>query len=193
MKIIITHILLGVCLTILILLPSLVRTGMRETTPLESITSVPMPTRANSVVITEPLAHTNVLLHQPVFAKELVLTITFIPKDVENLAVGVRENSFWLSYQPITFYGRQSENSQTIHEQTVRIPLTDKLADRDQSLDVIFFTNSPVDIDSFIQDPTQSQVNWELVSLTAEVTHTSPTWAQTKDFIKSVIYRERVL
>ncbi len=193
MKKIISHLLLGVCLAVLILLPSLVRTDVRQTTALESITSVPMPRQANNVVVTEPLAHTNILLHQPVFAKELILNIKFIPKDAENIAVGVRENSFWLSYQPTTFYERDTADSQSVQEQIVKIPLTDKLADTDQSLDVVFFTNYPVDVNAFTKNPTQSEVNWELVGLTAEVKNTLPSWPETKDFIKSVIYRERVL
>jgi len=193
MKTIISHLLLGFFITVLILLPSLGKTGVRQTTPIESITSVPMPIEGNNILITEPLAHTNILLNQPVFAKEVVLTITFIPKDVEHIAVGIRENSFWLSYEPITFYTRQGAGSKDLQQQTVTIPLTDKLADADQSLDVILFTNSPINIDSFIQNPTQVQVNWELVSFTAQVKNALPSWAATKDFIKSIAYRERVL
>ena len=193
MKTIISHLLHGFFLTILILLPSASKTGLRETTPIETITSVSMPMEATHTLITEPLAHTNILLRQPVFAKKVILTITFIPKDVENIAVGIRENSFWLSYEPITFYTRQGTGSKDVQQQTVTIPVTDKLADRDQSLDVILFTNSPVSIDSFIQNPTQSQVNWELASLSAELKNALPSWAATKDFIKSIAYRERVL
>lgn len=188
-----SYLLLGFCLTIVILLPSLGATGVRETTPVESITSVPMPTQAGNILITEPLAHTNVLLNQPVFGKELVLRITFIPKDTEHISVGVRENSFWLSYEPISFYEKKAARSQNMQEQTITIPLTDKLADKDQSVDVIFFTNAPIDVSSFINHPTESQVHWELVSLSAEVKNAIPSWAATKDFIKSFVYRERVL
>lgn len=162
--------------TLVLFAGPLARAGARPVTPLENIRGIPFPAQNNKQIITEELAHADVFLRESVLAKKLTLTITFHPGNLERLGVGLRENDFWLSYSPIPF----DLNSSLI--QTITLPLTDKLQEKDQSLDLMFFAKAK-----------SRELQWELISLTAATAPTIPTKAQLKDYLRSIITKERAL
>ena len=188
---------------------SLLPTGSREVTALENIDGVPFPHVDGIQQISEQLAHADLYLNQPGLAKDLELTITFEPHDLEALYVGVRDSAFWLSYEPIEIYRRNHGSSES-QEVTVTIPLTDKLQDRDQSLDLIFFAvpvttpgvvtggkiNIPA-IEAWLPSRLNDDTYWELQGLSAEVKTTWPTGSdgawQVADWLFSILRRERPL
>ena len=168
--------------TLVLYSASLVPAGQREISALETIRSIPYPVVEGRIQIDEPLAHADVYLQQPLFAQELIITVSFVPTTINELAVGVRENSFWLSYPKYTIYSLEKLPTTTyeLQTETVTIPLTDKLQEVDQSIDLMFFAEG--------EDPA-----WELVSLTTSVQHAVPTWTQFKDYARAIVYRERAL
>ena len=112
--------------------------------PLENIHGIAYPQVDNHWHITEEMAHSDVYLTKPVLAQSLTLTITFAPRDLAKLEVGIRENSFWLSYPRQEIYN-QNELLTTppaggLLTKNITIPLTNKLADRDGSVDLMFFS-----------------------------------------------------
>ena len=177
MKAIYTIIALTLTVPIVIFASTLANTGSRNSGKIESIHGIPYPTQNNVIHVQEEMAHTDVYLKEPVFAKNLELTITFNPKNTKKIDVGVRENSFWLSYNKVNLFNGEQEN--TLITKTVTIPLTDKLQEKDRSIDVMFFADKNTD--------------WEIHSLETSVTYTNPTKAEIKDYIKSILKRERAL
>lgn len=173
-------ILASLSLTGLLFAMSLFKTGERTVTPLENIHGIPFPTEKNKQIITELLAHADILLTEPVLAKNLTLQISFEPGTLRQLGVGVRENEFWLSYAPISLYPGASASWRTT--QTITIPLTDKLQEKDRSLDLMFFAEAG-----------SNQLTWKLVSLQATTQSATPTKAQLKDYLRSIIKKERAL
>lgn len=172
----------SVSLTLGILGTSIIPIGTRELSSLETIRSIPYPAQDGAIYIDEPLAHVDLYVGQPVLAKKLVLTVQYIPVNVTSLDVGVRDASFWLSYSKHALYTAEdaaSYDPQPITT-TVSIPLTDKLQEPDQSVDLMFFAAG-------------EKPAWKLVSLTAEVHHTPPSWPQFKDYARAIVYRERAL
>ncbi len=163
----------------LIFAVSLIGHGQRRLGPLETIHGIPYSRDDKSIHVDEPLAHADVYLGQPVFGKKLVLTLEVIPTDIKSLSVGVRENSFWLSYTKIDLVGSDHLQATSYKLQTA-IPLTDKLQEGDQSVDLMFFAEG--------EDP-----GWELVSLDATVEYDWPSWLEFKDYAKAILYRERAL
>ncbi|MBI3255387.1 MAG: hypothetical protein HYZ63_00265 [Candidatus Andersenbacteria bacterium] len=193
----------GIGIAVLLTMATILPAGQRTISPLENISSLPFPTAARrslapsgpaqgAITITEALAHTDIRLQEPVAAKKIVLQITFIPYESKNLAVGIRENSFWYSYTPVPFFeaGMTNLSSQEVHHATVEIPLTDKLADRNQTLDMLFFTNTPVDPGSI---GTADHTYWQLVDLQVTTAYGLPSVNEWKDFIRSLLHRERVV
>lgn len=173
--------------TILVIIASLALTGIlfavpimkfgeRAITPLETMHGITFPSQNNAQVITEELAHADIFLTEPALAKNLTLNITFRPGNLQRLGVGIRENDFWLSYSPISLYPSSALT------QATTIPLTDKLQEKDRSLDLMFFAEAA-----------SHQLQWELVSLTATTTPTMPTGDQLKDYLYSIIKKERAL
>ncbi len=177
-------VLAGVILTGILFAAPLLKAGERAITPLENIHGIPFPARDNAQVITEPLAHADIFLVEPTLAKNLALTITFHPGNLDRLGVGIRENDFWLSYTPTPLNHSTSAPPAGGWRttQTITIPLTDKLQEKDRSLDLMFFAEAK-----------SSEVQWELVSLTAATTPTMPTKAQLADYLRSIIKKERAL
>jgi len=173
---------MSIAATAVIFAVSLLPAGARSVGAPETTQSIPYPGVNGRVHIDEPLAHADVYIAQPVFAKQVRLTVTFIPTNIDSLAVGVRENSFWLSYQPQRLYARDQAPAGTDQPitETVTIPLTDKLQEADQSVDVMFFTEG--------SDP-----SWELISVQAQVEQARPTWLEVKDYARAILYRERPL
>jgi hypothetical protein len=169
-------------LALIIFFMSLIPAGERSLGHLETIYGIPYPARANVIHVDEPLAHADLYLRQPAFGKQLELTVDYIPSNIESLAVGIRENGFWLSYPQQPMYDRETTTTSNLSPITskVTIPLTDKLQEPDQSLDLMFFAEG--------ENP-----EWELVSLTARVTHDWPTYREFKDYARATLYRERAL
>lgn len=168
---------------------SLLPIGGRSLRVTENIHGVPFPKQENIILITEPHAHADVYLQEPVLAKQLELTITYRPVNLTSLAVGIREDSFWLSYgskQEIFRAGNTSgvaTDSSEVKETQITIPLTDKLQETDRSLDLMLFAEGADNADPL----------WELHDISANITHAKPTLAQFKDYARSILKRERAL
>lgn len=189
---IVVMLLVGGIVVLGVFLLSLVTIGERTTSALESIHGIPYPMLDGTIRVEESLAHTDVYLREPVLAKRLVLDISFIPHIEAHLAVGVRENEFWLSYPKHTFYTATGSQTTTVERATVVIPLTDALQDKDQSIDVMFFSldrAGDFTIDAGVLDTTR----WDLVSLNARVEYAPLTWQEIKNYVASVVKRERPL
>lgn len=161
---------------------------------IESITGIPFPASNNRTLITEPLAHTDINLSQPVIAQTLTLNIEFIPYTTQQLTLGIRENSFWLSYDPQSFYTRPANTVGSLTEiqhATVTIPLTDKLQEANRSVDLMIFADTtPSD---FSNPGPHNSTQWELVNLTATTPSTIPTKSEVRDWLASILHRERPL
>lgn len=171
---------------------SLLPTGERTVRPLHNLHGVPYPVAGTGQLILEKLAHTDVYLREPVFAKQVVLDITFIPYATGELAVGVRRDPFWLSYERKTFFEQRGGEQTTPQTARVVIPVTDALQEADRSIDVMFFAGtdfSEATLDLGETDTTR----WQLVSLQAAVLYSWPTVEQAKDYIRSIVQRERPL
>jgi hypothetical protein len=173
----------------------LLRSGPQDTGTLENIDGIPYPERDGVVTVTEKLAHADIYLKEPALAKDLVLSVTFTPYDTTRLEVGIRENSFWLSYPRQVIYQakdtpRQDEPESITH--TVTIPLTDKLTDSDGSVDLMFFAenkHSTRSEDEGIDDATL----WRLDDMAATTVLAKPSPAALKDYVRSILTREKPL
>ncbi len=164
----------------------------------ENIRGIPFPQAESSVIITEKLAHADIYLKQPPLTQQLILTITFTPHATALLEVGIRENSFWLSYPKYVLYEEKSDSpavSSSITK-TVSIPLTDKIVDRDGSVDLMFFASPPnspsvakITEDAGVLDTTY----WQLHDIAAQVKFYWPNRAELKDYLKSILTREKPL
>lgn len=190
---------LGAALAGIILVVSLLPTGSRRVSPLENISSVLYPELAGSElvepveglsniqVITESIAHADIQLSEPVLAKQLKLTVRYRPVNLKSLAVGVREDSFWLSYSRRQEIFRADNTpgvalaAPAVQEAQITIPLTDKFQETDRSLDLVFFAES------------ESDPYWELHGLQARVAYAWPSWPEFKNYVRSVLSRERAL
>lgn len=181
----------GVVLVGLIYLASLLPVGERNMGVLENIDGIPFPMSDSHYVVTEKLAHTDLYLKEPVLLKQVRLKLEFDPLNIERLSIGVRENSFWLSYpEEIIYDQRQGGEGKIVRE--VIIPLTDKIQANDRSVDIMFFARTAGDT-ADIDAGTSDQTLWHLYSLEASVGRSSPNWTQFKDYLKTVVKRERPL
>lgn len=171
---------------------TMVPVGQREISSPENIYGVPYPVAGDRIQISEQLAHADLYLREPVIGKAATITITFIPHDVETLALGIRENEFWLSYPLTVFYEQHAETNTTEPiTRTVNIPLTDKLADRDGSVDVMLFANAT---SATIPGPPVADTTvWELRDIEASVVHDLPSRGQLRNALSSILHRERPL
>ena len=181
MKIILLKISGAILLTLTLYVVTLLPTGARDRGPLESIHGIPFPVVNGVSVVEEDMAHTDVYIDQPVFAKSLQITVTFIPHDTERLDVGLRENSFWLSYPKQTIYTRKQTTSYEVPTTaSVTIPLTDKLQEPDQSVDMMFFITS-------------DEPYLEVVAINTELLTARPTYTEFKDYARAILKRERAI
>jgi hypothetical protein len=180
----------GCGLAVVIFAISLVPVGPRKLGAVENIHGIPYPKDSNAIVITEELAHADIYLMEPVLAKQLELTITYRPVNLTSLAVGVREDSFWLSYggkqgiyptPTLISPSREGEKKEGVITTSLSIPLTDKLQETDHSLDLMFFAES------------DDEVRWELHNVNAKVSYAWPTYQQFRNYVGSIIKRERAL
>lgn len=166
--------------------------GSRSLGAIENIHGIPFPKTDEGTVVTEKLAHADIFLAEPVLAKNVRLAITFNPGNSTKLSVGIRENDFWLSYPKVELYEATSNAQPVTQTKIISIPLTDKLQDKDRSIDLMFFAEnsaSSAAVDEGIHD----QTSWQLVSLEAEVLPTLPTKPEFKDYVKSILKKERPL
>lgn len=165
--------------------------GPRAVGALENIHGIPFPPADGAVIVTEKLAHADIYLTEPVLAKKLALTITFSPLALDRLEVGIRDNAFWLSYPKYTIYQKDlPTNNYQLQTRSVTIPLTDKLRDKDGSIDLMFFATYPgstASEDEGLADATL----WQLHTLNAHTSYEWPAAAATKDFIRSLVRREK--
>ncbi len=186
--------LIGLVLIILFLAANFFRSSSVAAGSLENIDGIPFPLDANRPLVTEKLAHADLYLNHSRFARRLELSITFTPLGLTGLAVGIRDNSFWLSYNKINLCCSEAELAQPNIPLTklITIPVTDKLADQDGSLDLMFFAtypNSQLTEDEGVYDRTQ----WLLNNLTIINRPAWPDLSSLRDFIKSSLLRERAL
>jgi hypothetical protein len=164
----------------------------KNTGPIENIKGIPFPQTHDATLITEQLAHTDIYLNEPVLARQLKLKATLTPLATSSISVGLRANPFWLSYTQQPLYTASSDQSvnQPIQAE-VTIPLTDKLLDQDSSLDMMFFSNSPNL--STIDQPYPDETYWLLHDLQINIEPTVPSRPEIKDFIYSILKREKPL
>jgi hypothetical protein len=181
----------GIIVTILLFISQILFTGIRELTPIENIKGIPFAYRENAWHITEKLAHADIRLHEPSLAKTAEVTLAFEPKAITTLAVGIRDNSFWLSYEPTVIYDR-SQPATGIIETTVQLPLTAALQDKDRSVDLMFFAATD-HTTAAIDDSASETTYWLLHRIDVQVQPTAPSWGELKDYIRSTITRERPL
>lgn len=178
-----------IILLIGIFIAGIFRSGIRDASALETITGIPYPNSDSGVVVSEALAHADIYLHESVFAKELTLRLVFDPGNAKKISVGIRENSFWLSYAPKVIW--DDTNDAGVQNVTVSFPVTASLQDTDRSLDVMFFADG--DATANIERGSEHDVVWTLESMQASVQPVLPTLADSKDFVRSVIMKERAL
>lgn len=181
----------GLGIIVLVFCLSLVPAGSREISPLKNIHGIPFSKGNGTTHIEEALAHADIDLHEPVFSKQLVLDVGFIPHHTRYLAVGVRQNSFWLSYNPELLFAVTNDPVNEVINRRVTIPLAGMLQERDRSIDVMFFASDeiPVDPATLISQP----ADWELVHLNATVERVRPTIFDTLGYLVSIGTRERAL
>ena len=179
-------------LAALLFAASLLPTGARFLGIVENIHGIPYPQVAGSTAVLEHLAHSDVFIDQPVVGKGLRATVSFTPVAVKKLYIGVRENDFWLSYPWQLVYEKKGSESSYPITKTVVIPLTDKLQEADQSLDLMFLAD-PDTLALEPERPLEEKVHWNLHELQVETINLKPTPGQLRDYIRSIIKRERPL
>lgn len=163
--------------------------GVRDVSALETIQGIPYPNVEDATTISESLAHADIYLKEPVVFKQLNLHVRFHPGNAQKLSVGVRENDFWLSYSKVTLW--ETGDALEWQEKTISIPLTDKFQETDRSLDLMFFaeTDTPVALDAGVNH----NATWEISEIQTKTEYVWPTTAQLKDYVRSVVKKERAL
>lgn len=187
-KTFISAVAVGIILAVIAFFIPVVTSGSRNVGAIESIQGIPYPRTEQGIHITQSLAHADIYLDEPVVGKTLELTITYTPDQADTLLVGVRENDFWLSYPWQVLHSEDNANQTTTT--TVNIPLTDKLQESNRSIDLMFFagtTPNEANIDQGINDRT----SWYIQDIQAQVIATAPTLPQLKDYLRSIITKER--
>lgn len=192
------RLLITICLAcliiILVLMAVLFRSAAVDIGALENIDGIPFPLVANQPLVTEKLAHTDLYLKQSRFAQRLTIAITFTPMAITALDVGVRENSFWLGYNKINICCSSEElaHSSTSITKTINIPITDKLADQDGSLDLMFFAANPTS-QAVEDEGISDRTSWLLNNLSVVSHPALPDMASLRDYLRSALTRERAL
>ncbi len=188
--VLVTGIALAICG--LIFAVSLFPAGPRDLSLLENIDGVPYVADSDGgLLVSEELAHADVYLKEPILLKQMRIKVDFDPLDLDRLAVGVRENEFWLSYEQNVIYNRHEPGSGRRTKEIV-VPLTDKLQDKDRSVDLMFFAKTPTSTEAHDRGPSDDSL-WKLYDVSVSVERVWPNVSQLKNFFKAVISRERPL
>ncbi|OGY37034.1 MAG: hypothetical protein A3E36_00385 [Candidatus Andersenbacteria bacterium RIFCSPHIGHO2_12_FULL_45_11b] len=174
-------VILVLCITGAIYVRSILNNGPVTISPIETIHAIPYPIQGQSTFVLENLAHADIFLHTPVFAKSMLLTITFNPKDTARIDAGIRSGGFWLGYNKQTIYTKGVDSS-GVQTKTVVFPLTASFEDTNQSIDMMLFSESDT-----------GAISWSVNDIHATVHAVLPTMQETKDYIKSLWNREREL
>ena len=174
-------VILGVLIPCAIFAFSVLADGERNLGVLENIHGIPYPQENGSVLITEEMAHADLFLQEPVFAKQAKLMIRFNPGNTETITLGIREDEFWLSYRKYPLY-KKGIDQPGVQTKEITIPLTAALQDTNRSVDLMFFA-----------DTTNKSVQWNIHAFHASLLTDMPTFVETKKYIKSIIIRERAL
>ena len=108
--------------------------------PIENIKGIPFPQENGTILITEELAHTDIYLNEPRLGRQAKIKINFTPLATSSISVGIRENPFWLSYKEYPIYNapaaNKNESVNSAIQAEITIPLTDKILDQNNSLDL---------------------------------------------------------
>ena len=169
----------------LVVLSQFYKTHPVETGQIENIDGIPFP-KPDHTVITEKLAHADVYVNNFSFARVLKITTTFQPLNTTSLFIGIRENSFWLSYPKyeICCTTEQRDNNTSSISATVTIPITDKLIDTNGSLDLMFFSTNATSTDKE-DEGISDKTMWILEDIQITSRPTTPTIPEIKDYILS--------
>lgn len=187
----ITAIATGVGIALLVYLLPVVSSGTRGIGTLETIHGVPYPHDGETIIVEEKLAHTDVYLQEPVFAKQLHLFVSFEPGNTDAIDVGVREGGFWFGYakQPLYRKGKDPNGFQT---KELTFPLTTAFQEKDRSIDIMLFGTSATST-AAIEEADNDTVFWKLHSMIASTRTYMPTIQEAKEYIRSIVSRERAL
>lgn len=182
-------IVLACCIVGLTYAASVFSSGERVVGELETIHAIPYPVQNGSTIIQEKLAHADIFMNAPVFAKKLVLTIQFNPGNTTSIDAGIRTGTFWLGYDKQPLY-RKAVNSPQEQTKVLTFPLTADFQATDQSIDLMLFSSSPQS-SSAVEEADRDTVSWSIESIHATVYPMMPTIAEVKDYIKSIWNKER--
>ena len=180
---------LAIVITGAVYMRSVLSSGTVAIAPLETIHAIPYPLQNGVTLVNEKLAHADIFLQAPVFAKKLSLTVTFDPKNTTSIDAGIRSGSFWLGYDKQSLY-KKGVDSVGIQKKTLVFPLTASFEDTNQSIDLMFFGQSAQSTTAVEEDETDT-VSWSVSDIHATVHPMLPSKAQVKDYIKSLWNRER--
>ncbi len=168
---------------------SVMFSGPVDIAPLETIHAIPYPVQDGSTIILEKLAHADIFLHAPVFAKQLDITLTFDPKNSVSIDAGIRSGSFWLGYDKQLIYKKGIDQAGT-QTKTLHFPLTASFEDVNQSIDLMLFAQSPQSTNA-VEEDDHDTVSWSISDIHATVHPVFPPMSQIKDYVKSLWNRER--
>lgn len=172
--------LLGIAIVLVVFIAPVLFSGDRRIGVLETIHGIPFAVDNATTHIEEDLAHADIFLKEPLIAKKLMLTISFDPKKTQSIEVGVREGGFWLGYAKKVVY-QQGKDKLGFQAKEIQFPLTTMFQDKDRSIDVMFFSKS------------QTPISWDIHAIRAETKLTDPSFPDVKEYIKSILKRERAL
>jgi len=164
--------------------------GTRDTSKLESIYGISYPEDVDGTRVLEKLAHADVYLKESVLGKQLRVTFEYNPGNTTNLALGVRENSFWLSYPKQEFWTPSTGSGW--HNAELVFPLTDKIQEPNRSIDIMFFSQTETSTTD-VYEGVEDSVDWRIRNLQARIEPARPTYAEMKDFVRALLSQERAL
>lgn len=175
----------------LLFLVTVLPQGSRETGVPTNIHGIAYPLQGGAYVISQALAHLEAYLREPVAFKKATLSFTYVPFDSQTLAVGIRENEFWLSYAPVVFYEATQTPDTSQRRARISIPLTNKLQEIDRSIDIMFIANGQTD--RSLADEVADATFWHLSDVRLETSYDWPSLPLLHDYVRAVITRERAL
>lgn len=187
----ITTIAAGVGIALLVYLLPVVSSGTRRIGTLETIHGIPYSHDGETILVEEKLAHADMYLQESVFAKRLHVLVSFEPGNTNAIDIGVREGGFWFGYakQPLYRRGKDPAGFQT---KEIIFPLTTIFQEKDRSIDTMLFSTSATSTTA-IEEADADTVSWKLYSMIASTRTYVPGVQEVKQYIRSIISRERAL